>query len=259
MAKSALRVLEIMEYIAAQPDGCTHTQIAQELKIPKSSLTVLLGDLQSKGYLQRNPDSGIFTIGVQVLWLANSYLRNLNLARLGAPIVGELYSAVHQFSVLTIPTGTEYVVICTESLPALYTHSLQIGFRGPLYCSATGRAILAYLPDERVDEILRASHLRRLTPMTKTDPAAIKAEIAKVRKTGIAYGREENIQGITGIAAPVFDHSGVPIAALGIASPSAQISKEQERSFEAALTSAAAKLSEQLGWQGARIKLAAAR
>src|SRR5919206_3672179 len=177
MAKSALRVLQIMEYIAEQRDGCTHTQLAHGLNIPKSSLTALLNDLQSQGYLHRNPETGKFTIGIQVLWLANSYLRNLNLARMGTPIVGELYAAVHQFSVLSIPVGTEYVVICTESVPSLFTHTLQIGHRGPLFCSATGRAILAHLPEERVNEILLASPLRALTPYTKTDPAVIKAEL----------------------------------------------------------------------------------
>jgi DNA-binding IclR family transcriptional regulator len=252
MAKSALRVLQIMEYIAEQRDGCTHTQLAHGLNIPKSSLTALLNDLHSQGYLQRDPASGKFTIGVQVLSLANSYLRNLNLARLGAPVVGELYAAVRQFSVLAIPIGTEYVVICTESVPSLFTHTLQLGYRGPLFCSATGRAILAYLPEDRVNEILLASPLRALTPFTKTDPAAIKAEFPKIRRAGIAYGLEENIAGITGIAAPVFDRSGTPIAAVGVAAPSAQLNPEQLPAIEVAIKKAAGKLSEQLGFQGHR-------
>lgn len=192
----------------------------QGLNIPKSRLTVLLNDLQSQGYLQRNLETGKFTIGAQVLWLAKAYLRNLNLARLGAPIVGELYSAMREFSVLAIPSETEYVVIRTESVPALFTHSLQVGYRSPLYCSAVGRAILAFLPNDRVNEILLASKLQALTPFTKTDPAEIKAELPAIRRTGISYGREENIAGITGNAAPVFDHSGVPVAAVGVAAPS---------------------------------------
>lgn len=252
MAKSALRVLQIMEYIAAQPEGCTHSKLAQGLGIPKSSLTALLNDLQSQGYLKRNEETGVFTVGVQVLWLANSYLRNLNLARLGAPIVGQLYAAVRHFSVLAIPRETEYVVICTESVPALYTHSLQIGYRSPLYCSATGRAILAFLPEQRVDEILRASDLTALTPSTKTDPEAIKAELLEVRKTGISRVRDENILGITGIASPVFDHSGVPVAAIGVAATSSQLENDQLPAVELAVQQAASKLSEQLGWRKQR-------
>src|SRR6201995_1872392 len=122
MSKSALRVLEIMEFIANTRDGCTHTAIAQGLNIPKRSLTALLQDLLSKGYLQRKPESGVFTIGVQILWLSNSYLRNLNLVKLGQPIVAEIYSRVKEFSVLAIPNGSEYVTICTESVPSVFGH-----------------------------------------------------------------------------------------------------------------------------------------
>ena len=107
MSKSALRVLEIMEHIAQQPQGCTHTEVAQGLQIPKSSLTALLQDMMSKGYLQRNPDTNVFTIGVQVLWLANSYLRNLNLVRLGQPVVASVFSKVQEFTLLAIPTAHE--------------------------------------------------------------------------------------------------------------------------------------------------------
>ena len=241
-----------MEHVADQPNGCTHTKLAQGLGIPKSSLTALLNDLQSQGYLQRNAESGIYTIGVQILSLANAYLRNLNLARLGAPIVGELYAAVRMFSVMAIPNETEYVVICTESLPSLFTHSLQVGYRGPLYCSAVGRAILAYLPERRVDEILRASDLTPLTPLTKTDPTAIKAELAEVRKSGISHSKEENIAGITGIASPVFDRTGTPVAAVAIAAPTAQLETAQLPSIGLAVKQAADKLSEQLGWRDQR-------
>ena len=103
MSKSGLRVLQIIEYVASQREGCTHTAIAHGLKIPKSSLTELLQDLLSKGYLQRRTDSGIFTIGLQVLWLANSYLRNLNPVKIDQPLVAEIFSKVREFSLLAIP------------------------------------------------------------------------------------------------------------------------------------------------------------
>ena len=203
----------------------------------------------SEGYLQRSAETGIFTIGVQVLWLANSYLRNLNLARLGTPIVSQIHAAVRQFSVMAVPAGTEYVVICTESLPSLYTHSLQLGYRGPLFCSAVGRAILAYLPEDRVDEILNASDLVKLTPLTLTDPVKIKRTLKEVRKNGIACAREENIAGITGICAPVFDRAGVPVAAVGIAASSTALEPSQMPTIENAIRRGAAQLSQQLGWR----------
>jgi DNA-binding IclR family transcriptional regulator len=251
MSKSALRVLEIMEHIASQRDGCTHTAIAQGLSIPKSSLTALLQDMLSKGYLQRNSDSGIFTIGVQVLWLANSYLRNLNLVKLGQPVVAELFAQVKQFSLLAIPTGGEYVVICTETVPSAFGHTLQVGSRGPLYCSAIGKAILANMPEDQVDAILRATPRVALTSTTKTTLREIREELEATRRSGIGRSRGEVIAGSDGFAAPVFAANGVPVAALGVGILSADVKEREVPRIEAALKKAAKALSRQLGWREA--------
>jgi DNA-binding IclR family transcriptional regulator len=250
MSKSALRVLEIMEFIGGQPTGCSHTAVAQGLNIPKSSLTALLQDLQSKGYLQRNPDTGAFTIGIQVLWLANSYLRNLNLVKVGQPVVAELFSEVKEFSLLAMPSGTEYVVICTESVPSIFGHTLQIGSRGPLYCTALGKAILAFSPQAYVDDILKASERIAMTRQTKTKDPDVLKELEAARKSGIARSRGEAIAGVDGFAAPVFNGAGVPVAALGVGVPSSELTPVSIKGIEASLKRAAAKLSAQLGWQG---------
>lgn len=249
MSKSALRVLEIMEFIGSYSEGCTHTAIAQGLNIPKSSLTALLQDLLSKGYLQRSPDSGVFTIGVQVLWLANSYLRNLNLVKLGQPVVAELFAQVKEFSVLAIPTGAEYVVICTESVPSAFGHSLQVGSRGPLFCSALGKAILAYLPVQQRDEILKSGPRTALTKQTKTKLSDILEDLERTRRTGIGRSHGEAIAGVDGFAAPIFNASGAPIASLGVGVPATELRQTAIPSIEGALKRAAQKLSQQLGWR----------
>ena len=252
MSKSALRVLEIMEFIANQRDGCTHTAIAQGLNIPKSSLTALLQDLLSKGYLQRTADSGVFTIGVQVLWLSNSYLRNLNLVKLGQPLVAEIHSKVKEFALLAIPNGAEYVTICTESVPSVFGHTLQLGSRGPMFCSAVGRAMLAFMPDPQVDEILRSGPRVKATPNTKTSIADIKASLTETRRTGIAFSGEEAIAGVVGFAAPVFSAMGVPVASFGVGVPSSQFKRSATSAIESALKDASRRLSQQLGWNAAR-------
>lgn len=252
MSKSAVRVLEIMEFVAARREGCSHTAIAQGLEIPKSSLTALLQDLQSTGYLQRNPESGVFTIGVQVLWLANSYLRNLNLVRLGQPVVAQLYARVQEFSLLAIPIGSQYVTICTESIPSIFAHSLQVGQRGPLFCSAVGKAMMAYMSPNQVDEILKDSPPVAVTPFTKTNITDIKKELQEVRRQGIGYSKEEGIPGVTGLAAPVFNATGSPVAALGVGVPSSQLIGRDMTPVEDALRESAQQLSAQLGWTGER-------
>lgn len=248
MAKSALRVLEIMEFVASRREGCTHTSIAQGLEIPKSSLSALLHDLHSTGYLQRTPETGVYTIGVQVLWLANSYLRNLNMVRLGQPVVAQLFARVQEFALLAIPIGNEYVTICTESLPSVFAHTLQVGQRGLLITSAVGRAMMAHMPAAEVDKILAAPRPAGAATLSRQKIAEIRKELATSRTTGIGYSYEESIPGVVGIAAPVFNASGAPVAALAVGIPSSRMKGRDVKPIEAALRESAAVLSVQLGY-----------
>ncbi|MGE4337426.1 MAG: IclR family transcriptional regulator [Pigmentiphaga sp.] len=247
MSKSALRVLEIMEFIAGYPNGCNHTTIARGLRIPKSSLTVLLQNLQSKGYVERHPDTGFFTIGLQVLWLANSYLRNLNLVKLGQPVVAELFTHINQFTALAIPSGSEYVIICTESTPSAFGHTLYPGSRGSLSMSAFGKAILAWSSRAYQEEVAAFSGT---TTEDKETWAQVYAELESTRGSGVARSRGEAIAGVDGFAAAVFNANTLPVAALGVGVPTAQLTLQVSTEIESALLVAARKLSMQLGWQG---------
>lgn len=240
-----------MEFIGGQPAGCTHTTIAQGLGIPKSSLTALLQDLQSKGYLQRTPDSGLFTIGLQVLWLANSYLRNLNLVKLGQPVVAEVFAQVNEFTTLAIPSGSEYVIICTESVPSIFGHTLQLGSRGPLHSSALGKAMLAFSPPAYVDDLLAKAAAQGGTGrLSKVKAQEVIAELKATRKSGVARSHGEAIAGVDGFAAPVFNSSGTPVASLGVGIPTTEVNAKLAARVEAALKKGARNLSIQLGWQG---------
>lgn len=250
MPKSATRVLRILEHVAQHQNGCTHTEIAKGLSIPKASLTALLKTMRAEEYLRLDPDTGRFTVGISVLTLANSFLSNLNLARMGAPVVRRLFSELSLFSVLTVPQGPEYVIICAESEPAILTHSLQIGYRGPLYCSGMGRALMAYLSEQEVDQILDASDLRPLTPTTIYDPAGIKEDLKEVRRKGYSWSAGESIDGIYSICAPVFDWHGRPLAAVGVAAPQARFDDKKVEKATVSVKAAANELSELLGWKG---------
>jgi len=237
-----------MEFVANHREGCNHTAIAQGLVIPKSSLSALLQDLSSTGYLKRNPESGSFTIGVQVLWLANSYLRNMNLVRLGQPVVAQLFAQVQEFALLAIPIGPEYVTICTESLPSVFAHTLQVGQRGLLITSAVGRAMMAYMTAAEIDNILAASQSPEVSPLTKKQITEVKKELESTRLRGVGYSHDESIPGIVGIAAPVFNASGSPVAALGIGIPTSQMKGRNAGPLEQAVRESAARLSTQLGY-----------
>jgi DNA-binding IclR family transcriptional regulator len=249
MAKSALRVLEIMEHIADQRQGANHTQISQQLKIPKSSLSALLKDLQTEGYISVEGDSGRYTIGSQVLALSNAYLRNLNLVRVGQPVVNDVFGAVGEFTALGIRKNNQYVIVCAEIPTSPLAHSLQIGEHGPLLPSATGKVMLAFMSEAEKENTIFSCEIQALTQHTKMQMRDVRAELVQIRNDGIAYSREEALLGITAIAAPVFNATGIPIAGLSVALPTARLTAKLDEKIQVELRRGARRLSEALGWR----------
>ncbi|MGO4813394.1 IclR family transcriptional regulator [Cupriavidus sp. 2MCAB6] len=247
MAKSAFRALAIMEFVAQCKTGATHSEIAAGLGIPKSSLTGLLRDLQQPGYLHLDEGTARYSIGSQVMYLANAYLRNLNIVREGAPFVHKLYVELDEFSCLTLPKGNDCIVVCAESSPSPLAHTLNLGERLPMLANAAGRAILAFLDDTEIDEYLSTHQPIAYTARTLTKIKDIHKELTEVRKVGIAYGREEYMPGITALAAPVFNIQGRPIASIAVALPTVRLTKGLERKIESVLVTQATALSRRLG------------
>lgn len=247
MAKSAFRVLEIMEFVAQCNNGASHTEIAAALRIPKSSLTGLMRDLLGPGYLQLDEGTGRFTIGSQVMFLANAYLKRLNIVRDGAPSVRRIFVALNEFTSLALPKDDYCILVCAESSPSPLAHSLNIGERVPMLSSAAGKAILAFLDDAELDEYLTSNKPVRYTPQTLTKTEDIRKELKQIRETRIAYGREEYLGGITGIASPVFNIRGRPIAAISVALPTARLTEKLEKKIRATLLAETAALSSRLG------------
>jgi len=247
MAKSAFRALAIMEFVAQRKTGATHSEIAAGLSIPKSSLTGLLRDLEQPRYLHFDEGTARYSIGSQVMFLANAYLRNLNVVREGAPIVHRIFVELNEFSAMTLPQGDDCVVVCAESATSPLAHSLSLGQRLPMLANAVGRVILAFLDDAEVDEYLATHRPVAHTPQTLVKLKDIRDELKKVRKAGVAIAHEEYLPGITGIAAPVFNIEGRPIASVAVALPTVRVTEKLERKITTVLLAQATALSRLLG------------
>ncbi|MGF6282850.1 IclR family transcriptional regulator [Pseudomonas silensiensis] len=248
MAKSALRVLEIMEYVAdGKSGGATHTEISIALGIPKSSLTGLLRDLQRPGYLQLDKETGRFSIGSQVMFLAHAYIKGLNIVRVGSPFVHDLFMDINEYTTMAIPKGDSCVVVCSETLPSPLSHSLNLGEHLPMVSSALGRAILAFVEEDELKGYLKRFKPIAYTEHTKMTLDEIRQELKDTRESGISCVKEEYRLGITGFAAPVFNVNGRPIASIGVALPTGRNNAAHEERVCALLLKTANALSRRLG------------
>jgi len=122
------------------------------------------------------------------------------------------------------------------------------GKRAPLHCTALGKVLLAYLPEEERKKILSKKVLPRLTKNTIVNKRELEKELGKVRGQGFALDREENEKDVRCVAAPIRNYQGEVIAALSISSPAFRIDKNAQNNLKEALLRTSKKISERLGY-----------
>jgi DNA-binding IclR family transcriptional regulator len=241
-----LRVLEALARPTAV-DGLTLTELAHLLGMHRTTLFRFLVTLRARGYIERDPDTDRYRLGIGVLVLATSLLNNLDIRRIAHPVLLDLRNSTHELVHLAVLN--EDAVVTVDRIEGQRPLSLQteVGARRPAYCTASGKAILAHLPGPRVDAVLAAG-MPAVTPRTITTPEAMAHELATVRACGYAVDDEERIEGVRCVAAPVFGHDGEVVAAVSLAAPTMRFAPDRVTAVGAEVAAAALTISCRLGF-----------
>ena len=170
----------------------------------------------------------------------------MDLSNEARPYLFDLRERTGETILLGVPTDTEIMYVYNLESPHSLRMRSDIGVRRPGYCTAVGRAIFAFAPEEMVERLL-SGPLTRRTPKTTTDAAALRAMLAEVRVRGYAIEDEESEPGIRCIAAPVRGAGGVVVGALGIAGPTQRLTLTALKALAAPLIEATAAISVRLG------------
>ena len=216
--KSATRTLDIIEYVVAHDRPLVAQDIAVALGIPVSSLSYLLGTLVDRGYLNRDGRRYSAGPGLQRLQARPG---GFTLAERAAPLVRTLRVQLNETTSFFVRTGWEVEAIVTETSDQALRYAVPTGSRLPMHALASGKALLAALPDDEVDRYFAESERTRFTPSTVTGEKALRREIEEIRKSGIALTDEEFSLGIRGIGR-VVTVGGEAVGALSVAVPKAR-------------------------------------
>jgi DNA-binding IclR family transcriptional regulator len=251
--ETTLRTLEkgliVLEALAAAGrSGIALTALGRQLGLHRSTLYRFLTTLAKCGYAEPCEATDRYRLSYKALELAAATLTGLPLRDVGAPLLEELNQTTRETVHIVVLDQGEVVTI--DRLEADYPITLrtQVGTRRPAYCSATGKAMLAFLPDAVVDEIL-ARGMPARTTRTITTPEVYKAQLQAARQRGFAIDDEEFVDGIRCVAAPVFDLTGRPIGAISLSAPTMRVSLEQLLNFAEPVCAAARRMSRQLGYR----------
>lgn len=247
--RSVERACMILEILSEYPKGIGITKLAEEVGMYKSTVHRLLSTLMKRGFIEQNIDTGHYHMGYTVLDLGMKLLSSLDLRAEAAPFLHTLADVSLEVAHLAIlEHGMVVYVDKVESKNTTRMHS-RIGKRVPAHATGLGKVILAFAPVEQADAILRQYGLPALTPFTMTDHDVFMASLDKIRQHGYATDIEENQEGISCVAAPIFDANGRVIAACSVSGPSIRINEERIAELVAVVVEAGRGISDRLGYR----------
>ena len=245
------RALTLLDRLAQQRAPMSLARLASDLALPKSSVHGLCNTLVSFGYLRRQSD-GAFLIGPRVMTLADAFVASTSVTHEFDALWKDSGSSPDETMILSVLTGTDVVYVGARSGLRPLALSFRVGMRLPAHLSATGQAQLAFLPPQEVAQLFaaQAANGSVLPQMTARGPAT-RAELTRVllqaRQRGYSVDDEGICEGVVGIAAPVFDSSGRPVAGVGVCLHKPTLDAAREARQRAVVLAAARTMTERLG------------
>jgi len=244
------RGLRLLQLFSESPQGLAAKQVADRSRLPVSTVHRFLANLEASGFLNCSGD-GIYHLGLACFAIGQAALGQLDIRRVSLPYLRELNRQTRETIHLTVRHGLSAVYVeKLDSPEQLRIHS-RIGAAVPLYCTAVGKVMLAYMPDEERKTILPQLGLKRLTPNTVGNRQELEGELYRVRKNGYACDLEEHELHIRCIAAPIWDHAGGVHASLSITAPMMRMTVTRLRQLAPMIQAAGLQISRELGYQAA--------
>ncbi|RRQ48610.1 IclR family transcriptional regulator [Maribacter algicola] len=242
------RALLIMELLSTQPKGLTLAEIMKNLSVTKSSAFRIVSTLIFKNYLQKNETTKKITLTRKMLTLGVSSMNEQSIVENSIDVMRALRDKTKESVMLGIILGSKGTIL--EQVPSTYPVKLFVepGTQFDLHSSVGGKCILAFLPDEERNKILKNQKLTKFTKNTIVSKKDLVTNLQEVREKGYAIDNGEDIQGINCVGAPIFDEQGHPIAALWITGPDGRLPAEQFASNGAIVIKYAMRISAKIGY-----------
>jgi len=226
--KSLDRGIELLEILGNHRHGMGIAELGDSLGADRSTVYRALMTLMNRGYVTRDPVTGKYQLGPGIHDLAMNALEvESNLHRIGAPYVTALLDKTGESAHLSILMGGRAVSIANENSLDMLSVRTQVGMTGPLHCSAVGKALIAYLPDDHLQRIADKQGLDRFTAKTITSLDELRSHLQDIKAQGYAVDDEEFHNGVRCIAAPVRDYRREVVASVGISGPATRIMPER--------------------------------
>jgi len=238
--------LAVVQFVAERSD-VTAGAVLDAFGLSRSATYRLLDRLRSGGYLQEGAVPGSFRLGPRMVVIGLAALNQMDLMHVAPPLLGPLAQSAGETVNLAVPQGDEMVYVYQHDGPSSIKVTARLGTRRPMNCTSLGKAYLAHLPAEELEERLRTLVYVRLTAGSLTTADTLRPELELTRRRGYAIDDVEVEDGVSCLGAPILDYRGRPVAALSIAGPAERM-PDKRPAVVPLLLQAAAAVSNRLGY-----------
>jgi IclR family acetate operon transcriptional repressor len=249
------RAFLILDVMADAGGEAKLTEIATTAGLNVSTCHHLISTLHNWGYVARGINSRSYVLGSRILHLSAACLRQVDLPRRAQSFVDRLNDQTREAVQLAIMQDTNLVhVLRREARHAVRVEAGFGGNSGAAHATATGKAILAWLPPTELDRIVADKGLAAFTPNTITDIEKLKEELRLTRRNGFSIDREEFQIGVICLGAAIRDHAGAVVGSISVSAPVFRATPDYIDQIQVHVIAAADELSAELGAPGAILR-----
>ncbi len=246
-----VRAIKVLRHIASGGSVANQSRAAREIGINRTTLLRILHTLEAERLIERVAEGDDYVLGTGIIELAGRTIDTLDVTQVAQPVLKRIAAELGLSCHLGILEGREVVYVVRATPDVHLVSNMRIGTRLLAHASSMGRAILAFMPRERVNSLYAGTALATITDKTPSSLGSLHRQLDRVRLDGFVDARSAYEAGIDSIAAPVLDHAGEPVGAINASGPENAFGDDERRGNIARMVRlAAAEISQRLGYTG---------
>jgi DNA-binding IclR family transcriptional regulator len=226
--RSLERALRIVNVLGVKQEALSLAQLSHELELPRATILRLCSTLLNFSFLRQDPLTKQYSLGFKILELASIISDTFSLRKIAASYLKILQARLGKTIFLGVLDKDELLYIDKIDDPRnSISFTSKVGTRRPPYWGMLGFVLMAYLPENEVNRILKEHPLAAFTKKSITKIGEFKKLLGQVRSQGYIVEGEMVLDGITGVGAPIFDHKGKVMAAIGVGFISSSVEEKE--------------------------------
>jgi DNA-binding IclR family transcriptional regulator len=245
--KDLTRILSLFNTFQAEERSIS--EISKTLKMQPSKVSRMLKTLENEGFFEKNPHTGKYRLGIGFFELGMAFAAHFPLTKIIRPHIEQMAKELNLTASWAILKNSKIIVMDRVQNQNIDLLAQRVGLNLPMHTTSVGKVLLAYLPEEEQDRILKSTRFEKFTAATVVDRKVIKKNLASIREKGFATDEGETHEDLNCIAAPIKDASGEVIAAINLMDERSRTAAEKVRQLSDYLKEKAFFISRQLGFR----------